>query len=68
MSEGKGNKGMSLRATRKARAPTIAKQISGPIQRPGDDSRSVGGKSSYDSPQRPQISGKVRILFIVSDR
>lgn len=59
MSEGKGDKGLSLRTNRKARAPTIAKQISGPFLRAGDGLRSAGGKAPFGSSQRPQGGGKV---------
>lgn len=57
MSEGKGTNDMSLRANRKTRAPTLAKRISGPIQKA--TSGLPGGKSYGAAQPRPQAGGKV---------
>lgn len=63
MSEVRGTNDMSLRANRKTRAPTIAKRISGPIQKATSGLPGTGGKSSGAVP-RPQAGGKVfRILW-----
>lgn len=63
MSEGKGTNDMSLRANRKTRAPTLAKRISGPIQKATSGLAGAGGKS-YGALPRPQAAGKVYYSLI----
>jgi hypothetical protein len=64
MAEGKGTNDMSLRANRKTRAPTLAKRISGPIQKATSGLPGAGGKS-YAAPPRPQAGGKVYFSFML---
>jgi hypothetical protein len=58
MSEAKGTNDMSLRANRKTRAPTIAKRISGPVQKATNGLPGPAGKL-YGAQPRPQAGGKV---------